>query len=214
MKTLKIIIISVSVSVASVLIFIFGILNMEIDVGYSDIALGLAIITALAVSIAAAASVSASNSAKKLGMAQLMEGLDDSFLKLMAMEDKIEDQTADIQYCDNYVTAFLNTLDRIAYAKKQGAFDDSVINFYKPFLEYGLVLLEWKNRSYGKDQTEVYAALIEVCKNQNISKPDWNSLRITLREFAEQLEASREKVKKLDEEKTKSESNSSSQDKT
>jgi len=211
MKPIIIITISVGVSVGTVLGIIFGILNMEIDVDYSDIALVLSIITASAVSIVAIASVSASKATKKLGMAQLMEGIDNTLQNTMAMEDKLENRTADYQHCDNYVTTFLNTLDRIAYAKKQGAFDESVINFYKPFLEYGLVLLEWKTRTYAKDQTTVYSNLIEVCKNQNFSKPDWNSLHHQLKEMTEHYETKREKDKKIEE--AKSETDSSSQDK-
>jgi len=210
MKPVIIIAITASVSVGAVLGIIYGILNMEVDVNYSDIALVLSIITAIAVSIVAFASVSASKSAKKLGMAQLMEGIDNALKRAMLMEDKLEDRSANYQFCDNYVTDYLNTLDRIAYAKNQGAFDGSVMNFYKPFLEYGLVLIEWKTRTYAKDQIIVYSNLIEVCKKQKFSKPNWNSLRNHLREMAEHYEAEREKAKKIEEEKAKSETDSPS----
>ena len=214
MKPVIIIAITASVSVGAILGIIFGILKIEVDVDYSDIALVLSIITALAVSIVAFASVSASKSAKKLGMAQLMEGIDTALKDVMAREDTIENRTSNLQYDDDYVTDYVNILDRICYTKNQGAFDESVIVFYKPFLAYGLLLLEWKNRTYEKDNSEEYSDLIEVCKNHGISKPDWSTLRSKLRDITEHLEAQREKAKKLEEEKAKSETDSSSQDKT
>ena len=187
---------------------------MVTEADYPTIALILSIITALAVSIAATASVLASRSAKKLGRAQLMEGIDDALKDAVAKEVKLLNENADLQSCDNYITSYLNAVDRIAYTKNQGAFDKSVIDYYKPFLKHGLLLLEWKSRTYGKDVSKVYANLLKVCKKEDISKPEWTTLNILFRTLAEHLEKKRENAKKSDEEKTKSENTSASQDKT
>ena len=167
-------------------------------------ALVIATITAVGVIVAAIASIRAANSTKKQGLAQLMEGFEDSFKELMSREDRFlkKGEVPDIVYSDSYATDYLNTLDRLAFYKNENMIEKKLIKFFTSFLSWGLILMEWKERVHGKKFDEQYSNFIKLCKDEKIKKVDWDVVPYQLKYLATYYENERtkEEAKKKEEE--------------
>ena len=163
---------------------------------YSVIALVVAISTAIGVILAALASIRSANTTKNIGYAQIMESFENNIQKTLSQDKKLAkvgDPSVDINFCDGYATDFLNTLDRLAFLRNENKIDDKMIKFFKPFLSYGLTLLEWKKKTHGKNYENEWSDIVKLCKNKNIEKENFERLPPQLKYFAEYYENKRKK---------------------
>ena len=159
---------------------------------YSVLALFISIITAIAVMISAIATIRIANSSKKLGNAQLMEGIERSTNEALNSEKALGSQSVNLLDCEVYSTTLLNALDRLALLKNQGNIGNEEIKFYHSFLTRALLVLEWKEDTFGKDFSMPYSNLIKLCNDEGIEKDNTEKLSKVMIEFGKQFKKNRE----------------------
>ena len=167
----------------------------EVIFDYSLLVLGVAITTSIGVIITAIASIRSANSIKSIGEAQLMEGIEKSLKEITARELELTSRgKKDAKFCDSYATDYLNLLDRLGFLRNHKKIDKKIVDFFEPFLGYGLLLLDWKEKITGKDMQDKWADLVKVCKENNVVKRNWESTMFAeMKYVAENFEASRKK---------------------
>lgn len=145
-------------------------LHEQLD--YSALAIIISIIIAIAVIISAFATIRIANASKKLGIAQLMEGIERTTNEALEKENVFIKQSVSLAECDIYATSLLNALDRLALLKNQKNIGDEEIRFYRNFLSRALLLLEWKKDTFGQDYSDSYSNLIKLCNDEKIENED------------------------------------------
>jgi len=187
--------------------------HSEID--FSLLAIIISTITATGVIIAAFATIRVANSTKKQGFAQLMEGIETSFRELMERESSFISRAtmADITTAQNFVTDYLNVLDRVAFYKNEKMINNKMFQFFTVFLNYGWGLLEWEEKVHGKKFDDQFIHLVKILKDENIEKYNWADMPYQLKYLAAYYEKERMKtVKDITKEIKKEEEKQGSED--
>jgi len=100
---------------------------------------------------------------------------------------------ADITIAQNFVTDYLNVLDRLAFYKNEKMINNKMFQFFTVFLNYGWGLLEWEEKVHGKKFDDQFTHLVKILKDENIEKYNWAEMPYQLKYLAEYYEKERKK---------------------